>query len=232
MASQQALWARAPLGLSTVLLLTTPAEALNIQIVVDNDFALFSGTSTSINTLLFQNNISWYTQLDYQNNPIPDAPAGDNYYYLLAMGGGSPEEAFGTFGGLNLTTAAGVQVSNTLENKLSGFDLNAVTDGTYDAQLSDLQSAFSGLTFSAPPSPSCQTVCQQFPGVSQGMSFAFGSGTAVLYSIPMGTTTVPGPLPLLGVLGALQQSRRLRRRLHRTAAHLSRLGPEGGGQQA
>ena len=78
MASQPALWALASLGLSTGLLLTTPAQALNIQIVVDNDFALFSGTSTSINTLLFQNNISWYTQLDYQNNPIPDAPAGDN----------------------------------------------------------------------------------------------------------------------------------------------------------
>jgi hypothetical protein len=34
------------------------AKALSVQIVVDNDFALFSGTSTSINALLYQNNDS------------------------------------------------------------------------------------------------------------------------------------------------------------------------------
>ncbi|MEB3168002.1 MAG: hypothetical protein VKK97_04640 [Synechococcaceae cyanobacterium] len=75
----------------------------------------------------------------FQNNPIPDAPAGVNYYDLLALGGSSPQEAVGRFGGLNLTTAAGVQVSNTLANLLNGFDLNAVADGTDDAQLSDFQ---------------------------------------------------------------------------------------------
>jgi hypothetical protein len=212
MTSQKVLRVQLAMGLSLGLLLTTPVKALNIQIIVDNDFALFSGTSASVNTLLYQNNAMWGSQLDFQNNPVADAPAGDNYYYLVAMGGSSPEEAFGTIGGLNLTTASGVLLSNTLQAQLSGYDLNAVTDGIYDVLLTDLQNAFPNLTFSATSGTSCLTVCQGFPALSQGRSFAFGSGAAVLFAIPMEATAVPGPLPLLGVLSALHQARRLRRR--------------------
>ena len=76
------------------------------------------------------------------------------------------EEAFGTFGGLNLTTASGVLVSNTLQAQLSGYDLHAVTDGFYDVALTDLQSAFPSLTFSATSGTSCLTVFQVFPALS------------------------------------------------------------------
>jgi hypothetical protein len=83
------------------------AKALTIQIVVDNEFALFSGTSTSINTLLYQNNCVWlYWQGGLQ--VIADALASDNIYYLLAMGGGGgAEEVFGTIDIFNLTSASG-----------------------------------------------------------------------------------------------------------------------------
>jgi hypothetical protein len=81
------------------------AKALAIQIVVDNDFVLFSGTSTSINTLLYQNNCVWlYGQGDLQI--IADALASDNICYLLAIGGVA-EEAFGSIDIINLTTASG-----------------------------------------------------------------------------------------------------------------------------
>lgn len=62
------------IGFSMAPLLVAPAKALNIQLVVDNDFALFSGTSTSVNTLLYQNNNTWPQQLVPQSNPIANAP--------------------------------------------------------------------------------------------------------------------------------------------------------------
>jgi hypothetical protein len=191
------------------------AKALNIQIVVDNDFALFSGTNTGVNTLLYQNNVDWYSQGLLQ--AIADAPATDNVYYLLAMGGGSPEEAFGTIGTINITTATGVKVSNNLEGSLSGYSLGDVTDGSYTTSLVDVQAAFSALTFSAPPASGCSTVCNNFPGLSNGKSFLFGDGTAVLFAIPYGGSpaAVPGPLPIFGVLSAFQMSRRIRRRIRR-----------------
>ncbi|MCX5951453.1 MAG: hypothetical protein NT158_09965 [Cyanobacteria bacterium] len=191
------------------------AKALNIQIVVDNDFALFSGSSAGVNTLLYQNNDIWNSQGLLES--IADAPATDNVYYLLAMGGGSPEEAFGTIGTFNLTTALGVKVSNNLAGSLSGYNLGAVTDGSYTPSLGDVQAAFSTITFSAPPAPGCSTVCNNFPGLSNGKSFLFDGGTAVLFAIPYGGSpaAVPGPLPILGVLSAFQMSRRIRRRIRR-----------------
>ncbi len=192
------------------------AKALNIQIVVDNDFALFSGTNTGVNTLLYQNNVVWNSQGLLE--AIADAPSTDNVYYLLAMGGGSPEEAFGTIGNINITTATGVKVSNNLEGSLSGYSLGAVTDGSYTPSLVDVQAAFPTLTFSAPPAPGCATVCNNFPGLSNGQSFLIDGGTAVLFAIPYGGSpaAVPGPLPIFGVLSAFQVSRRIRRRLRRT----------------
>jgi hypothetical protein len=192
------------------------AKALNVQIVVDNDFALFSGTSTSINTLLYQNNVIWNSQGLLET--IANAPASDNVYYLLAMGGGFDEEAFGTIDTFNLTTALGVKVSNNLAGSLPGYNFVAVTSGSYDASLAAVQAAFPSLTFSAPPAPGCETVCNNFLGLSNGQSFGFNDGSAVIYSIPYGgsTAAVPGPLPIFGVLSAFQVSRRIRRRLRRT----------------
>jgi hypothetical protein len=47
---------------ATQALSTVSAKALKIQIAFDNDFAIFSGTSISVNTLLYQNNDSWPSQ--------------------------------------------------------------------------------------------------------------------------------------------------------------------------
>ena len=38
---------------------------------------------------------------------MADALASDNIYYLLAMGGGGAEEAFGSIDIINLATASG-----------------------------------------------------------------------------------------------------------------------------
>jgi hypothetical protein len=192
------------------------AKALNIQIVVDNDFAIFSGTSASVNALLYQDNDGWPS---HGLRSIANPSAGDNIYYLLAMGGGGYEEAFGTIGTFNLTTATGVKVSNNLASYLSGYNLTAVAQGSFDASLIDVQTAFPALTFAAPPAPGCGPICGLRPSISNGQSFAFSSGSAVLFAIPFGSPApVPGPLPIFGVLSAFQVSRRIRRRLRGTIA--------------
>ena len=192
------------------------AKALNIQIIVDNDFALFSGTSTGINTLLFQNNVIWGSQ--NLLHVIADAPASDNVYYLLAMDGGSEAEAFGKISSINLTTAPGVKVSNIPTTSLTGYDLSTVTNGSYVALLADVHAAFPSLAFAAPSATSCGTVCNAFLGLSNGKSFGFNEGSAVVYSIPIPVPgpipiPVPGPIPIFGVLSAFQMSRRIRRRI-------------------
>jgi hypothetical protein len=81
----------------------------------------------------------------------------------------------------------------------------------------DVQTAFPTLTFAAPPAPSCGAVCSFRPSLSNGKSFEFSSGSAVLFAIPFGSPApVPRPLPIFGVLSAFQISRRIRRRLGRT----------------
>lgn len=170
-------------------------------------FALFSGTSTSVNTLLFQNDLIWYTQLSAQAAPVPSPPSGDIHLYLLAMGGGAPEEVFGTIDGVNIASLPGVIVSDDFSSSLSGYDLFSVTDGTYSVALADVQAAFANRNFQ-PPTPGCEYVCMNYGAFANHQSFLIGGNKAQLFAFP-----VPGPLPLAGVLAGLHASRRIRQRI-------------------
>ena len=193
-------------SLTFALLFWSPAKALNIQIIADNDFALFSGTSSSVNTLLFQNDLTWYTQLTAQSSPLPSVPAGDTHFYLLAMGGGAPEEVLGTIDGVNITTIADVMTSDDFSASLSGFTLNSVEDGVYSVALSDVQAAFATLNFH-PPTIGCDYVCTYYGSFANHKSFVVGTG-AQLFAFK-----VPGPLPAAGLLAALHASRKIRQRI-------------------
>jgi hypothetical protein len=143
-----------------------------------------------------------------------DSPASDNVYYLVAMGGGGEEGAFGTINTFNLTAESGVKVSSDLAGCLTGYRFSAVEEGCSVAKLVDVQAAFPSLTFFAPPATSCGYICNTFSCLSNGQSFGFSGGSTVLYAIPNGPpppASVPGPLPIFGVLCAFQVSRRIRR---------------------
>ena len=143
-----------------------------------------------------------------------DSPASDNVSSLLAMGGGGEEEAFDAIDIFNLTTESGVKVSIDLAGSPSCYRFNAVEEGSYVAKLVDVQAAFPSLTFFAPPATSCGYVCNTFSSLSIGQSFGFSGRSAVLYAIPDGPpppASIPGPLPIFGVLSAFQVSRRIRR---------------------
>lgn len=174
----------------------------NASLVADNDFAVFSGTDTSVNNLLFQNNLSWYDQKNVPSLPSLSLAAGDTNIYLLAMGGGgSQENISGIINGINITDPSlTVSMSSDLAPYLTGYNNSDVAHGTYDAQLVDVQNAFSSLTWGAPALNSSQTVIQQ-AGFGQG--FIFGTSTAHLFKFSasqLGVTKVPEP-SILALMG-------------------------------
>ena len=89
------------------------ARALQIRLIVDNDWALLAGTSTSINRLITQNNVTVLDQNFTQT--VSDALPGETTWWLLAMNGGREDDAFGSIGTItNFATASGLQGSNNI----------------------------------------------------------------------------------------------------------------------
>jgi len=190
------------------------AAPFSISMVADNDFAIFSGTSSSINNLLYQNNVGWPSQITALSTLNFNLAAGDNRFYVLGMGGGGPEENIsGTVNGVNMTNpSVTVLMSSNLAPSLSNYNFGGnVASGTYNALLSDVQSAFSGLTWGSPTLNSTQTVIVQ---AGFGSGFIFSTGTAHLFAFEATEVNVSVPEPSvlvimgIGLMGLALQTRR------------------------
>ena len=176
-------------------------QSFSMQIVADNDFALFGGTASGVNDLIYQNDVSWPDQLDNLSTITFDLQPGDTTFYLLGMGGGGEENISGTVNGVDLTTID-VSMSSDISPFLTGYDLDAVAAGTYDASLSDVQTAFPGLTWGSPTFNNTDGVITQSP---TGQGFHFDDGTAHLFEFDateVGVTPVPEPSSGLLLAGA------------------------------
>ena len=190
------------------------ATPFSISMVADNDFAIFSGTATSINNLLYQNNVGWPSQIAALSTLNFNLAAGDNRFYVLGMGGGGPEENIsGTVNGVNMTNpSVTVSMSSNLAHLLTGYNAGGnVAAGTYNALLSDVQSAFSGLTWGSPTLNSSQTVIVQ---AGFGSGFIFSTGRAHLFAFEAEEVNVSVPEPTvlvmlgMGLMGLALQTRR------------------------
>lgn len=179
-----------------------------MQIVADNDFAVFAGTSSGVTELLYQNDYSWPDQIDNLSTLSFDLQNGETTFYLLGMGGGGEENISGTVNGVDITTIGDVAMSSDLGPYLTDFETQSdggtVADGTFDASLTDVQAAFSSLTWSAPSPNSSDAVIQL--ASPNGVGFDFPSQTAELFSFStadVGVTSTPEPsasgLLLVGV---------------------------------
>ncbi len=159
------------------------ATPFSIEMVADNDFAIFSGTSTGINNLLYQNNVDWYAQVASISTLSFNLAAGDDTFYVLGMGGGgSQENISGLVNGVNMTDPSlSVSMSSDISSLLSGYNLSGVASGSYSAQLIDVQNAFSQTTWSSASSNlnSTQTVIN---AAGFGSGYRFNTGTAHLFS--------------------------------------------------
>ncbi len=174
------------------------AGPFNISMVADNDFAIFSGTSTSIDALLYQNDESWPDQIGTIANLSFNLAAGHDTFYVLGMGGdpvgpgAGQENISGEVNGVNMTDASViVSMSSDLGPSLSGYyAANDVAAGTYDVSLSEVQAAFSGLTWGAPTVNSSQAV---IVAGGFGSGFIFNRSTAHLFSFAATDVNVAVP---------------------------------------
>src|ERR1700722_7233058 len=108
-----------------------------IQIVADNDFALFAGTDDSVTRLIYQNDESWPGQIAAASAQSFTLLPDETTFYLLGMGGGGDKNISGTLNGIDITSIP-VQMSSDLSSQLTGYDLDLVAAGTYNASLADV----------------------------------------------------------------------------------------------
>ena len=173
-------------------------QSFSMQIVADNDFAVFAGTASGVTELLYQNDYSWPDQIDNLSTLSFDLQNGETTFYVLGMGGGGQENISGTVNDVDITTIGDISMSSDLGPYLTDFETQSdggtVADGTFDASLTDVQAAFSSLTWSA-PSPNTSDAVIQLASPN-GVGFDFPSQTAELFSFStadVGVTSTPEP---------------------------------------
>lgn len=171
-----------------------------MQIISDDDFAVFVGTSTTIGRLVYQNNTSIPTQLTDLLGFSFSLQEGETTVYLLAMGGGGSENVGGYINDVDITSIA-VDQSSDLSSFLTGYTagLSSVADGTFNATLTDVQTARPGLTWG--PSP---VVVMGEGAMVTGSAFRHDTETAVFYRMDAEDLNIePAPEPSSTLLAAL-----------------------------
>ena len=180
------------------------AIPFSIKMVGDNDFAIFGGTVTGVNDILYQNNDVWWNQISTLSTLTFTLPAADTMFYVLGMGGGGQENISGLINGVDMTSASvSVTMSSDIQSYL-GYNTSTVSNGTFNVNLADVQAAFSSLTWSAPTTNTTDTVI--VAAAPNGIGFHFADSTAHLFafsSTDVGVDPVPGAVPEPATLALL-----------------------------
>jgi hypothetical protein len=195
--------------------------AVSIQIVADNDFAVYAGTGSSITRSIYQNEVIWNSQLAAASTFSFDLEPGETTFYLLAMGGSGEENISGKINGVNIVKIfqddpTAVIQSNAIQAFLSSYDTGAVSNGTYSPTLGSVQAALGQTTWGAPQVVGSATVINSNPeSFINGLPFGFNvpSSQAVFFRFnadSVGVPTVPEPSTTLmvGVMAVLSCLRR------------------------
>ena len=207
------------------------AATYQIKLVTDNDFAVYAGNSTSITRELYQNDAEWTGQISAASSFTFSLLAGETDFYILAMGGGGPEENLsGTVNGVNIVkvfidTPALVDVSVPVQALLRSnnsnppdYNLTTVATGAYTPTLMSAQTAIASTSWIVPTVNTSQTVITQNPEAEVSFAagdrkgFSFESQKAVFYRFKSEGLNIPEPSSVtllgLGMVGLLWRKRR------------------------
>lgn len=180
-------------------LLPCSGGAITLQLVADNDFALFAGNNSNVTRLLYQNNDSWMDQIPAAASFSFNLQAGEDLLYILVLGGGGQENVSGTINGHNIITLSGVQMSSNLAPSLDSYNLSQVAAGTYSVGLLDLQDALQSATWTSPSITYSHNV--PFLSGAGGAGFEVPSSTAV--ALRFTSEQIAVPVPELSTYGLL-----------------------------
>jgi hypothetical protein len=208
---------------SGAILLTSSQEtraAVSIQIVADNDFAVYAGTEASITRAIYQNEVIWNSQLAAASTFSFDLEPGETTFYLLAMGGSGEENISGKINGVNIVKIfqddpTAVIQSNAIQAFLSSYNTGEVSNGSYTPTLGSVQAALVQTTWAAPQVVGSATVINANPeSFINGQPFGFNvpSSQAVFFRFnadSVGVPTIPEPSTtvLVGVMAVLTSMR-------------------------
>ena len=142
-----------------------------LQIVADNDFALFAGNNSSISRMIYQNNTSWGSQVSAASSVNFDLQATEDSFYVLAMNAGGPGDISGKIGATNIADLVEnnkIKKSLDISGYLNSYSASAgpIEVGSYNVTLTQAQNARNQLGDSAWATPSINssnTVITQNP---------------------------------------------------------------------
>lgn len=198
----------APLLIGLMTTASAFATPFTIEMVADNDFAIFSGTETSINNLLYQNDVRWSSQVKAISSLTFDLAAGDDMFYVLAMGASGNENISGLVNGVNMTDeSVSVDKSSDISSSLSNYtsSLSSVENGSYDVTFSDVQTALPKLTWSdASSSIVSSPYVVRISGFDYGFEFATRTAAMFRFDVmDVGVDPVALPEPASAALFGL-----------------------------
>jgi len=176
--------------------MATPViDPIDFQILADNDYALFTGTSNTATRLVYQNDRDWNNQLQQSSGFTFSFNPGETTLYLLAMGGGNIEENVGGYiNGVNITTA-GAQASGDVSSLLTDYNIGGnVTQGTYNVSLQNMNSIIPQVSWGNP------TIFNGGVGsLINGSAFQMQPGEAIIYRFSSDAVPEPSTYALFGI---------------------------------
>lgn len=210
----------APCGLILLFSASGAISAVTVQIVADNDFAVYAGNDSSISRAIYQNEVIWNSQLAAASSFSFDLEPGETVFYLLAMGGGGDENISGKINGINIVKIfqddpTTVSRSNPIETFLSSYNTGTVSNGSYTPTLSSVQAALAEAIWGAPETVTGATVVNGNPEAiieGQHVGFNVPSSQAVFFRFDTESVGVPEPnaAAMTGLVTLLAAARRRR----------------------
>lgn len=166
------------------------ASAATIQFIVDNDFAIFAGTQSTITrqAAVYQNNVGWVSQISAAQSFNLTLLTGETTFYVLAMDGGAGGGLQGSLNGVDITNVF-VMKSNDISSYLLNYSSSLVEAGTYNARIEDVQTA---VTYATWVSPQISTGFFDQPafriGTMQANLFRFSAASVNVTAVPEPST--------------------------------------------